>query len=49
VAEADCAAAIELLEKVFSTAGGEYEDLGHVNDSLVDALRLKAGQLSRLL
>jgi hypothetical protein len=49
VAEADCAAAIEILEKVFATAGADYEDLGRINDSLVDALRLKLGQFSRLL
>jgi hypothetical protein len=48
VAEANGTAAIDVLKKAFAHVGGEYEDLGRVNDSLIDALNLKAGQFGRL-
>jgi hypothetical protein len=48
VAEANGTAAIDVLKKALAHAGGEYDDLGRVNDSLVDALNLKAGQFGRL-
>ena len=48
VAEANGTAAIDVLKKALAHAGGEYEDLGRVNDSLIDALNLKAGQFGRL-
>jgi hypothetical protein len=48
VAEANGTAAIEVLKKALEHVGGEYEDLGRVNDSLIDALNLKAGQFGRL-
>jgi hypothetical protein len=48
VAERESAAAIEILEKALAEVGSEYEDLGRVNDSLIETLRLEPGQFSRL-
>jgi len=48
VAESNGTAAIDILKKAFAHASSEYEDLGRVNDSLIDAMNLKAGQFARL-
>jgi len=48
VAETNGTAAIDVLKKALAHVGGEYEDLGRVNDSLIDSMNLKAGQFGRL-
>jgi hypothetical protein len=48
VVEANGTAAIDILKKTLAHISAEYEDLGRVNDSLIDTLNLKAGQFGRL-
>jgi hypothetical protein len=48
VAEANGAAAIDVLQNALSSPDSEYQDLGRMNESFIDALGLKPGQFSRL-
>jgi hypothetical protein len=48
VVEANGTTAVDILKKALAHVESEYEDLGRVNDSLIDALNLKAGQFGRL-
>ena len=48
VATSELDAAIELLKNALSTPNLDYEDLGRVNDSLIQALKLKHGEFYRL-
>jgi len=47
VAEPDTDKAIDILKRALSRPHDEYEDLGRVNDSLLTALSLQAGQFAR--
>jgi len=48
VAEEHQCAAVKVLEKAFSSEVGEYEDLGPLNESFIDALGLARGKFARL-
>ena len=48
VATSELDAAIELLKNALSMPNLDYEDLGRVNDSLIQALKLKHGEFYRL-
>ncbi len=47
VAEADAAKAIDIIKTAGIGAGGDFEDLGRVTDSLLTALALQPGQFTR--
>jgi hypothetical protein len=47
VAEAEVDKAIAILQRAISQPNSEYEDLGRVSDTLLTALSLQSGQLTR--
>jgi hypothetical protein len=48
VAEANGAPTIDVLQNALSSPDSEYQDLGRVNESFIDASGLNPGQFSRL-
>jgi hypothetical protein len=47
VAEAVSEKAIDILKVALDRPSDEYEDLGHVSDSLLNSLALQPGQFAR--
>jgi hypothetical protein len=47
VAKAEVEKAIDILKIAFARPSYEYEDLGRVTDTLLNALRLQPGQFTR--
>jgi hypothetical protein len=48
VALPDGMRAVDCLQQALSRADNEYEDLGRVNDTLVEMLNLTAGEFARI-